>query len=703
MAINREKFKQKALDRIRQAKNFWKGWRRIARDEFSFVAGKQWEEDDRLQLRDERRPAITFNYSEKMIDAVVGAEVSNRSETSYRPRTIEMAPIVELLDNAKKWVRDQCDAEDQETDAFRDMLICGLGWTETRLGYEEDMDGKIYIERIDPSEMYADPASTMTGMTDRTFNFREYFVPIDEAKAEWPGKIVTTAATDLDRVAGVIRPGDRYDDPEAADNSDENERRKNQIPIICYETYERQPIHRVAFGGKVHEMSPEDFNDTQDLLDEAEIPYVKQFKRVYYRAYFNGDTLLEVGPSPCQHGFLYNPVTGKRDRNEHTWYGLTRVMKDPQRWANKWLSQILHIVNTNAKGGLLAEVNAFVDPVKAQEEWSSPDSITWLREGALTSKKVQEKAMANYPSGLDKLMNFALASLPMVTGINLEALGLANREQAGVLESQRKQAAYGLLSPLFNSLRQYRKMQGRVLGHMINDYIADGRMIRIGGPEAQQYAQLMHAPGFLEYDVIVDQSPNAPDVKEQTWEALENLVPALIKAGMAVPPDVLDYAPIPTALATSWKSFIQQSQQQQGVSPEQMQQMQQQMQELQQENQQLKADNTAEMMKAQAQIQKMAAEVQLKRAEMQAKLQIQAMESQQRVQIQAAQGQQKLAQDAEAHDQDMDFQQQQQQQELEQQQQAAEADQHFTQQKLDNQHEADMTKARQRPTPRSKK
>jgi hypothetical protein len=233
-------------------------------------------------------------------------------------------------------------------------------------------------------------------------------------------------------------------------------------------------------------------------------------------------------------------------------------MKDPQRWANKWLSQILHIVNSNAKGGLLAESTAFVDPIKAQEEWSSPDSITWMKEGALSGKKVQEKSMTNYPTGLDKLMQFALGSLPMVTGINLEALGLANREQAGVLESQRKQAAYGLLSPLFASLRLYRKAEGRVLGHMINDYIADGRLIRVGGPESQQFAPLLKAEGLMEYDVIVDQSPNAPDVKESTWEALIQLVPAMLKAGVPIPPDVLDYAPIPTALASKWKQFVEQ-------------------------------------------------------------------------------------------------------------------------------------------------
>ena len=142
----------------------------------------------------------------------------------------------------------------------------------------------------------------------------------------------------------------------------------------------------------------------------------------------------------------------------------------------------------------------------------------------------------------------------------LEALGLANREQAGVLESQRKQAAYGILAPFFDSMRLYRREQGRTLLYYLRKYIADGRWIRLLGQGAQSAIQLNKLPDSVSFDIIVDQAPTAPDVKQRTWESLIQILPAMMKAGIPIPPDLLDYTPLPTQLAQSWKQFIQQAQ-----------------------------------------------------------------------------------------------------------------------------------------------
>src|SRR5436190_990043 len=95
---------------------------------------------EKQELRDMNRPIIVMNRVEPIIDSVSGSEVANRQEVQFIPRQQGAVQVNEVLTSAAKWFRDQCDAEDEESDAFREMVVCGMGWTETRLDYEDDPD-----------------------------------------------------------------------------------------------------------------------------------------------------------------------------------------------------------------------------------------------------------------------------------------------------------------------------------------------------------------------------------------------------------------------------------------------------------------------------------------------------------------------------------------------------------------------------------
>jgi hypothetical protein len=115
---------------------------------------------------------------------------------------------------------------------------------------------------------------------------------------------------------------------------------------------------------------------------EARLPGVKVMptaarmtRKVYKRA-FLGNELLQKGDAPIKGRFSWACITGELDRNKGHWFGLIKTMRDPQMWANKWLSQTLHILNTTAKGGIVAEEDPFADMTKAAEEnGAQPDTI----------------------------------------------------------------------------------------------------------------------------------------------------------------------------------------------------------------------------------------------------------------------------------------------------------------------------------------
>src|SRR6185437_10982446 len=118
------------------ARDHWQEWRQEAAECFDLVAGHQWSEDDLEILRDQMRPAVTFNRIQPFVDVVGGLEVNNRQETQYFPRQLGAAGVNELFTGAAKWSRDECDAEDEESEAFRDACICGMGNTQTLMTYD---------------------------------------------------------------------------------------------------------------------------------------------------------------------------------------------------------------------------------------------------------------------------------------------------------------------------------------------------------------------------------------------------------------------------------------------------------------------------------------------------------------------------------------------------------------------------------------
>jgi len=541
----------------KRAENHSSEWREQAKGDFGFVAGQQWSDEDIAALKEQMRPAIVFNRVGPVIDAVSGAEVTNRQEVRYIPREEGDAGVNEVLTGAAVWVRDQCDAEDEESDAFLDTIICGMGWTETHLEFDEDPDGRIYIDRTDPLEMFWDPTGKKRNVSDARWVQRIKRFSRKEIEARWPDKAEEVSSpADWD--------GDEDDDtsivdvtpPRYRNNQTGSDKSGKKITVIEHQWYELDTLYRVADpdSGKIIDFPAKRFEKVQPTLDAMGVQYVKAKTRRYYRAFAAGNVILESGDGPCGHGFTYKCITAKRNRNSNTWYGLVQAMRDPQMWANKWLSQTLHIVNSNAKGGLLAERDAFSDPRKAEDEWAQPDSITMLNPGGLA--KVREKTVSQLPAGTAQLMEYAVKAIPDVTGVNLEVLGLADRQQAGVLEYQRKQAGLTILATLFDALRRYRKEQGRVLLHFIQEYLSDGRLIRIVGQQGQKFIPLVKQPGTVTYDVIVDDAPTSPNQKERVFQILAQLLPMLSKMGVMPPVEVLDFAPLPTTLIEAWKKQI---------------------------------------------------------------------------------------------------------------------------------------------------
>lgn len=589
-------------------------WRKEAETWYGMVAGDQWDTNDLMRLKDQQRPAVVFNRIMRTVNAVTGTQVANRQETRFLPREQGDIEVNEILTAAADWARDNTDAEDEESDAFLDMTTCGMGWTDTHMSYDVNPEGDISIERLDPIECYWDPGARKKNLSDARWVMHVRSYNRDEFKEKWPDADIDLSGAPWEGAADDdisnrthVYPQDAYQ----KEQSGLGPKSPQPVRVAHVQWLERRRSYRV--GKRAETLDAGMFDRLRPKLDEQGIKYMSQPTIQWRRAVVAGGEVLEEGDAPFPNGPTLRCMTYMRDRNKRTWFGLVKPMVDPQRFGNKLFSQFLDILNKGSKGGIMVEEDAVEDFRELESRWARPDAVIKVRSGALGQGKIKEKPLVNFPQGMDRLMAFAMDSIHEIPGVSLELLGLANRDQPGVLEDQRKRAGLTILAPLFDAMRRYRKEQGRVLLHFIQEFLSDGRLIRIMGENGrEQYIPLVRQSETARYDVIVDEAPTSPNMRERVYGALVQLLPTLAKLGVPMPAELLDYAPIPSALAAKWKEQIQQGQQMPPEAQKQMQEMGKELQRLAEENKKLsdKREQTV-------------AEIQMKQAETKTDMEIQ--------------------------------------------------------------------------------
>ena len=529
-------------------------FREQSQNEYVFESGGQWTDDERVYLENEQRVPIVFNRVQPIIHSVSGLEITNRTEVQFIPREIGDVKSNEILTSGAKWFRDAADAEESESDAFRDLLICGIGWTETSLDFEEDEEGEPNIERIDPLEMGYDSRARKRGLTDSSRFFRVHKMSKEEAVSQWPE--VDPSILDADWLsdtdkATVAKTINRAEDEYAY--LDDGEIDYADIMADTVTVVQIQYREREAFVEYVDPVTGQTEQITQASFDkitkdsDIQITHRKFHKRTWRQAFIGSDIIAEN--VPCRERSTFCPMTGMWDVQDKRFYGLLRIMMDPQRYANKWLSMVLHIINSNAKGGLISEEGAVSDVRKFEESWASADSISWVKSGALN--RIMPKSGPAMPASIMQLTEFAINSIRDVSGVNLEIMGMRNADQAGVLEYQRRQSAMTTLAQYFDAMRKYRKSQGMVILYYLREYIApSGRLVRILEEGQERYVPLAMNDSTVKYDVIVDDAPASPDQKEKTWSVLQEMMPLIMQAELNGEDwaEILSYSPLPSSL-----------------------------------------------------------------------------------------------------------------------------------------------------------
>jgi len=547
---------------------------------FRFYGNDQWEPEDIEAMEERDRPALTFNKVTAIINAVSGSEITNRFETKFFPRTAEDEMFAEVMTETVRWIRQSADVEHEESAAFQDAAICGMGCTEFWRDYSEETDGVDKVDRVPIHEMLWDPSARKANLTDARWIIRTKDVDVDEAIARWPKNKDYFQQMQTDFAfpdVGSSQPHDQTKAHEYEEGWVSYNTGTHKVKVSEYQRYylEKFIVFQDPVSGEVSEIHEDMWPEYKSTFMEGFAPVtadpeamldsltVEVRKKVFYRGFYCGDVELEDDIADIQDGFTYNFITGFRSQKEQRveYFGLIKIMEDPQKWLNKAVSQIIYIMSTNPKGAILAEKGVFLDSERASKDWSAPSARIELAPGSVENKRFQI-VKGEYPTGLDRIMEIMREFVSESVAVNPYFLGNVDdlRRVASSAVTSVQQQAMVVLSVLFDSLRKYRKAAGKMHLAFIREFMPEGQIVRIALPQSGGIQQpIPFKRTWVEnvrYDVIVDEAPASKNAVREFWSSLQQTqsLELLMNAGIMTPDIIADTVPdVPTSIRERMK------------------------------------------------------------------------------------------------------------------------------------------------------
>lgn len=557
------------------AVNSW--WRaNELRDNYNVRDGDQWLEDGIDRQNNDGMPIRTVNMVAPIINSISGFEIQNRSEVKYIPRLTkeEYVGFTDMVESGVKYIEQESGNDFQASLAFADMLTCGVGVTDTTINYDNNPDGEVKVERIFPYFILWDVTARAKNITDANWIIRARIVDKDTIQ-DYIGD-TKLSQEEIDANFGAAM------DARFLDYFNVVMIAKSLAIIYEYQWREKKPFYRVenplvgfvGFPGdpmtenvvalaktlqekysidpsstKVFSVDSKDFKYIKEAFEALgfETNYTKQERYKYYRAIIAGNRVVSKSENFSDTGFSIKFMTGYFSEMRQCYFGVVRAAKEMQRLLNQAVSDYEGFLRTVPKGGVEIEADAVPNMQAFVQTYTKAREVTIYNPGGLA--KTRQKTTPPAPQGLFDMINYASNAMLEVSGITKDFLGITDSKlMTATLNRQLVRQGLTTLATFFDAKKFYTIAQGKLLIDCLRIMAenAEGRLMRVMNQGEVQYIPLLKNGIAAEYDIIVEEVPQTPSEREDTFQKLMELSSMLLNKPnpVDITPMALQYSPL---------------------------------------------------------------------------------------------------------------------------------------------------------------
>jgi len=464
-----------------------------------FFAGDQWDPKDLSLLKAYRRPALTINKILSTISNVLGEQIYNRTDISFRPRNEGAnSQVADALTKVFMQISDNNQLPWVRSDVFSDGVITSRGFFDVRLDFSDSLRGEVRIEPLNPKNVLVDadadeydPDKWGDVIVTKWMTIDEIEMLYSKADADmlrnrtgsyWP---YSYDAVDMDR--------DRFGKPRAVSYTDEWGREGDNARSVRIIERQWRKLDRVAHFVDIAtgdmRVVPPDWD--QEQIDEylAANPGMTITKKMIRRIRWTvvaDNIVLHDDWSPYKHFTVvpYFPYF----RRGHT-MGLVENLIGPQELLNKTSSQELHVVNTSANSGWIVKRNALQNMSVAELEQRGAQSGLVLELDELGN--AQKITPNSTPTGLDRISYKAEEHIKAISGVSDYMQGFAREDVSAksVLANQRSGQAN--LAKIMDNMMRTDHILARNILDIVQEYYTEERIVLVTNDKLSQNTEQM--------------------------------------------------------------------------------------------------------------------------------------------------------------------------------------------------------------------
>lgn len=517
--------------------------RRHMVEDLGFVVGgnKQWNDEDYRNLVAEKRPAMSFNKCQSVVNYMCGLQQQQETDYRYFPRGTEDEHLGRILTAQVKFVMDRAAGMHEESKQFRMGAIAGPSILEVAHGYEwtDDLiEGDISLTYLAMNSWYCDTLSRRYDKCDARFQGKLMWYSTESAAKKWPNSAPRLTGADAWFPFDPLTSGvpehllrELYDkegsrvrvlqhwyripvqatlivnkaemDPAKAvmrvkDGKEAEAFIKSQADTAGmqaasqYQIVQDRTMHAMVnkqTGGMMPLASPDEGDQfIEQVRAEAGNAVAGQYEVLSREAYalrvshLTGWELLDDGPSPYDDDWrfpfsFFCPYTDGEGFDD--WKGAVRDIKDPQREVNWHHSTLIDTLARSPKGATWIDSASNPDLNDLKKRLPRAGFI-----GTFNGAVPTYWPAASFSPGDLAMMEIGSDFINSISGVQGEMVGATTQKTvSGRAIGARQAGGIVGLATIFQNWQRTKEYTGTLLAKRVQQFHSPEKMDRIIGQE----------------------------------------------------------------------------------------------------------------------------------------------------------------------------------------------------------------------------